>query len=44
MFRTALLIAATLLVLPVVQAADEPKRPNILFAIADDWSFGGPLF
>ncbi|MGY8769449.1 MAG: sulfatase family protein [Pirellulales bacterium] len=40
MFRTALLIAATLLVLPVVQAADEPKRPNILFAIADDWSFG----
>ena len=31
---------AAALLYPISTQAAEPKRPNILFAIADDWSFG----
>ena len=33
-------LASLMFVMPVVLLASEPAKPNILFAIADDWSFG----
>jgi arylsulfatase A-like enzyme len=43
--RPAALLAAALLAATAVHAADDPsaappKRPNLLFAIADDWGYG----
>jgi len=38
-FRFAILLAA-FACSSLTLGADEPPRPNILFAIADDWSFG----
>lgn len=37
MFARPFLIITMLMVVPGIQAAESPKRPNILFAFADDW-------